>query len=327
MRRSLLVAGLVTLLALVGLAPSADTPPADGGSARVELRDREADGRLEIVVGGKTAAIYRYGGVDLPHFFPVSSPSGKELTIDRTEPYPHHRSLWFADTVVLTGHRQASFYNAWYTKIDKKDPRSPFRDHIRHVEFTAQKAKGNEAEYSERLLWEMDRKVPVLDEERQVRVVGLERGQYFLDLRFTVTASYGDVKFTSDQAHYAWPYVRMHPRFSVDKGGTMVNSEGGVNQKETNNRRARWVDYSNTIDGVTEGLAILTHDAAGPAPLWLTRDYGTFGPRREGARHGKPFELKKGESLRQRVGVLIHGGDAKAAGIDRWYQRYLDGKL
>lgn len=319
MRRLALLAGFAPMCVLWGLAASA--------APRVELRDQPADGRLEVVIDGKPAAVYRYGGVDLPHFFPVRSPSGKELTIDRTEPYPHHRSLWFADTVVLAGRRQASFYNAWYSKIDKKDPQSAFRDHIRHVAFRMEKPKGSEAAYTERLVWEMDRTVPVLDEERRVRVVALDRGQYLLDLTFTLTAAHGDVKFTSDQAHYAWPYVRMHPQFSVDKGGTMVNSEGGVNQKGTHNRRARWVDYSNSVDGVTEGLAILGHDASGPAPLWLTRDYGTFGPRREGARHGKPFELKKGESLRQRVGVLIHAGDAKGADVAGVYQRYLAGKL
>lgn len=323
MRRLLLV-GFVPLVALAGLTSSAD--PA-AGPARVELRERQAEGRLEVVVGGKTAAVYRHGGVDLPHFFPVLSPSGKELTIDRAEPFPHHRSLWFADTVALRGRRQASFYNAWYMRIDKNDPQSPFRDRVRHLAFADRKAKGNEATYRERLVWEMDQKVPVLDEDRQVRVVALDRGQYFLDLRFTLTAAHGDVQFTSDQAHYAWPYVRMHPQFSVDRGGTLVNSEGEVNQKGTNNRRASWVDYSNRVGGATEGLAIFTDASTGPAPLWLTRNYGTFGPRREGARHGKPFDLKKGESIRQRVGILIHTGDAKAADVEGRYRQYRAGKL
>jgi len=309
---------LVILLAL--LAFFVNAPAADKGPVRVELKENEARGQLQVLIDGTEAVGYQYKGVDLPHFYPVYSPSGKLLTVAKTEPYPHHRSLWFADTVVLEGRRQASFYNALYTQTDHKDPKSPFRDHIRHLQFPTRKAAGTQAEYEERLLWEMDLKVPVLDEERHVRVVVLDRGQYFLDLRFTVTASYGDVTFTSDGAHYAWPYVRMHPQFSVDRGGTMISSDGGVNQQGTNNRRARWVDYSNTIDGVSEGLAFFVFNPDEPAPLWLTRDYGTFGPRRGDAQNGKPFELKKGQSLRQHVGILVHTGDAQTAGVARRYR-------
>ena len=213
-----------------------------------------------------------------------------------------------------------------YTQVDRKDPKSPYRDRVRHVEFQALKSSGSQAEYREKLLWEMDQNVPVLDELRQVRIVAFDQGQYLLDLAFTLTASYGDVKFTSDGAHYAWPYVRMHPQFSVAKGGTMTNSAGGVNQKGTHNQRARWIDYTNTIDGTTEGLAFLLHDAGEPAPLWLTRDYGTFGPRRADAQNGKPFTVAKGESLKQRVGILVHRGDVKDARIAERYQQYVDGR-
>jgi hypothetical protein len=319
--RRLLLPLVIGLPALAGNAS-----PAEKDAARIQLKPDDAQGRLLILIDGVERAVYRYGTVDLPHFFPLNSPSGKSLTIDRTDPFPHHRALWFADTVVLEGRRQASFYNALYSQVDRKDPQSPFRDHIRHVEFSSQKAAGKQAEYGERLLWEMDQNVPVLDETRQVRMVAFDQGEFLLDLSFTLTAAYGDVKFTSDGAHYAWPYVRMHPQFSVAKGGTITNSEGGVNQKGTNNQRARWVDYSNTIDGVTEGLAFFTHDQDEPAHLWLTRDYGTFGVRRADAQNGKPFTVKKGESLPQRVGILIHRGDVKAGQVAERYRQYLEGK-
>jgi hypothetical protein len=272
---------------------------------------------------------YRYKDVDLPHFYPVKSPSGKLLTIERTEPYPHHRSLWFADTVRLKGKRQASFYNALYSQVDTKDPKSRYRDHVRHVSFDVKTPDArNKAEYTESLVWEMDFTVPVLDEKRHVAVTSLgHEGEYGVDLEFTLTASHGDVTFQSDVAHYAWPYVRMHPQFSVDQGGTLTNSAGQVNQKATNAQRAWWVDYSNTVDGVTEGLACFTHDRTEPAPTWLTRDYGTFGVRRADARNGKPFVLEKGESLHQRVGILVHRGDVRSGRVTERYQQYIDGKL
>jgi hypothetical protein len=292
----------------------------------VAWQQDDAQGRMTLLVDGQEALVYRYGdAVDLPHFAPWRSPSGKELTIQQTEPFPHHRSFWFADTVMPAGKRKVSFYNALYTRLDPKDPKSPFKDHIRHLAF--EPVAGDPTKMGFKLLWEMDRTVPVLDEARTMRVVPLGGGEYFLDVTFTLTATYSDVSFESDAAHYAWPYVRMHPQFSVDKGGTLVNSEGGLKQAGTHGKPAHWVDYSNTIEGVTEGLAVLSHPSNGYPHTWLTRDYGTFGPRRVDERNGRRFVLKQGETLTQRVGLLVHKGDVKAGQVAERYQQWLDGKL
>jgi hypothetical protein len=160
-----------------------------------------------------------------------------------------------------------------------------------------------------------------VEELRQLRVVD---GEYFIDLRFSVTAAYGKVTWRSDAVHYAWPYIRMHPQFSVKQGGRLVNSEGGVNQKGTHNKVARWCDYTNTIDGVTEGLAIFSHPENEMPHRWLTRDYGTFGPRRIDARSGKPFVLEKGQSLTRRVGILVHKGDVEAGKVASRYAQYAE---
>jgi hypothetical protein len=160
-----------------------------------------------------------------------------------------------------------------------------------------------------------------------MRVVALEDGEYFVDIRFTVTAEYGDVHWRSDATHYAWPYIRMHPQFSVQNGGKLVNSEGGVNQKGTHNRVAKWCDYTNTIDGRTEGLAFFSHAENEHPHRWLTRDYGTFGPRRVDAKSGKRFTLKKGESLTRRIGVLVHSGDVNAGKVAERYEQYIKGEL
>lgn len=110
-------------------------------------------------------------------------------------------------------------------------------------------------------------------------------------------------------------------------GGTITSSEGGINQAGTHGRVARWVDYSNTVGGRTEGLAILSHPDNGHPHKWLTRDYGCFGPRRPDARSGKRFTLEKGKSTRQRVGVLVHRGDVTAGKVADRYERYTKGEL
>jgi hypothetical protein len=161
-----------------------------------------------------------------------------------------------------------------------------------------------------------------------MRVIALGDGQWFLDITYTLTAAYGDVEFVSDAVHYAWPYVRMNTTFSVEGGGTITNSEGGVNQAGTNGKTARWVDYSNTVGGKPSGLAILAHPSEGPeSPQWLTRDYGCFGPRRTDEKSGKPFTVAKGQSISQRVGILVHRGDVKTGQVAERFADYLAGNL
>ena len=301
-----------------------------GANVPVEFKNDEAKGQLQILIGGKEALVYCYGKeVDLPHFYPVRSPSGKSMTVQQTEPYPHHRSFWFTDTVQLEGQRQASFYNALYSGVgDKKNPKPPFRDHIRHVAFTAQRSGNKEAGLGMKLMWEMDEgRIPVLDEARQLRVVALGDGEYFLDLQFTLTANHGDVTFRSDAVHYAWPFIRLNDDFSAKGGGLLVNSEGQTGQTNTNMKLAKWVDFSRAGASDAEGLAMFSHPSNEHPHAWLTRDYGCIGPRRIESKSGKPFTLKQGESIGTRSGVLIHKGDVKSGKVAERYQAYADGKL
>jgi len=285
----------------------------------------DKDGTLSIQVEGKTALVYQYGAdLDMAHYFPILSPSGKTMTIQQTEPYPHHRSFWFADRVQLAGERAVTFYASLYTGKDKKHP--PFNDHIRHVEFPVDPKAGQKPSVHSKLIWEMDKDKPVLDEDRVMNITALGNGEYFLDMTFTLTASYGDVKFVSDSVHYAWPYIRMHPDFSVQKGGMITSSEGGKKQAETNMKVATWIDYSNTIKGVTEGLSVFSHPSNGHPHKWLTRDYGTFGPRRVDAKSGKAFTIKKDESIRQRVGILVHKGNVTDGKVTARYKQYIADK-
>jgi len=41
----------------------------------------------------------------------------------------------------------------------------------------------------------------------------------------------------------------------------------------------------------------------------------------------QPFTVKKGESLKQRVGILVHTGDVKTSHVARRYREYVEGKL
>jgi hypothetical protein len=314
--------GVIILILWPGLG-GADAP-------RIELRRDDAAGRLDVLADGRLALSYQYAEtLDLPHYWPLNSPSGKSMLVRQTEPYPHHRSFWFADTVRLEGGREVSTYNAYYSgqKESENTYLPPFRDHIRHLKFARLETKVDRAWIETEIVWEMDGNRPLLAENRQMAFYILPNGQYFLDLTFTLTAAFGDVVFVSDDVHYAWPYLRLETRWSGEGGGAVTADTGAAGQEATNMKVAKWIDYSNTVEGETAGLAVFQRPD-GRDHRWLTREYGCFGPRRPDDRSGKSFTLKKGGSITQRVGVLVHTGDVKSGRVAERYQQYIeDGRV
>ncbi len=295
----------------------------DGSEAQIQLRQSKAN-HPRILIDGREVFGYRHGpNVDLVHYYPVRSPSGRSMTVQHPDPYPHHRSFWFADKVKLGDQKPADFYNAFYSRIDEGENRGRFKRHIRHVGYRKLKMGGNRAKIVSKLVWERNVDDPVLDETRILRVTSLGNGEYLMDVTFTVTAAYGTVRFVSDDVHYAWPYVRMNETFNVDEGGgKIVNSAGGVNRDGTNMEPAKWVDYSAPVDGAWEGLAIFTHPDNNRPHKWLTRDYGCFGPRRA---NSQPT-LEKGESMSRRVGVYVHRGNVNTGDVEEVFKQYWNGR-
>jgi hypothetical protein len=300
-----------------------------GAKPEVTLARDDASGTLAVLIGGREAVVYRYGeSLDLPHYWPMRSPSGQNMLVQKTEPYPHHRSFWFADTVRPEGgERDVSFYNALYggVKTEAGDYGPPYRDRIRHESFTRLDSAADRAEVEAELVWEMDGESPVIDERRRLVVHSLGGGEYLLDLTWTLTASRGDIHFASDDVHYAWPFLRLDPAFSGDKGGRITSDTGAAGQEATNMKPALWIDTSNTVEGITEGVAVFQWPD-GRERRFLTREYGTFGPRRPDEQSGKPFSLKKGESITQRVGVLVHTGDVDGGRVRQRYNKYIEGR-
>ena len=82
------------------------------------------------------------------------------MLVRKTEPYSHHRSFWFADTVrPEAGERDLSFYNALYsgTRTEAGDYVAPFRDRIRLVSFPTVEATDTGPRSSPNSSWELRR--------------------------------------------------------------------------------------------------------------------------------------------------------------------------
>ncbi len=300
-------------------------PGQDGPT--VKLADDAAAGCLAVFVDGREAFVYRYGeSLDMAHIWPLATPRGQNLLVQQIEPYPHHRSFWFADTVRRDGGREVSFYNGLYSGVEQptepKTYKPPFRDRIRHVRFVRLEAKGARAEIEAELVWEMDGSTPVLKETRRLVVHALGAGEYLIDASFALRPADAEVEFRSDDVHYAWPYLRLQTRWSGEAGGRLTADNGASGQAATNMQTARWIDYSNTVEGETAGVAVFQYPD-GFDHRWLTREYGCFGPRRPDALSGKPFVLVPGMVLRQRVGVLVHSGDVTNGKVAQRYGDYI----
>jgi len=324
------------LSAAILLVPHCAILAGEAGTDRIVIDTDEDAGNLTLTVDGETAFVYRFGPtVDLPHFDPFNSPTGRAMTVKITDPFPHHRSFWVADErVQLEGRSEkAGIYTSLYSGVKDKEqskwPVAPYKRRVVHVEFSNLKMEGDTAEFDEKLTWQ-DGDVQLLDELRHYRVRALDDGEYLLDFSFQLRATYGKVTITRDASHYAIPYIRMNDTFNVQRGGgKIVNSEGGENQAGTHNKLATWVDYSAPLAGQdgAEGLACFIHPCKKPPHLWLTRDYGTWGPRGPEGFHNTTFTITKGESYDQRVGLLVHNGDAETGNVPKRYRAYCEGEL
>jgi len=298
--------------------------------SRFAKRTDAEKGETTISLDDKTVVVYRHGeNVDLPHFYPWNSASGRNMVVDITEPYPHHRAFWVAENSVLLEGETKPFsnYSGLNTGVRKPEVSkwnvAPYKDRSKHIAFTNVKSTKTTLEFDETILWIAD-ETKIADELRHYKFTALENGEYFLDFSFKVVATYGKLTIKSDLTHYAWPYIRMNETFNVETGkGTITNSDGKVNQRETDQKPALWVDYSApTADGKMEGLACFIHPSQTESVTWLTRDYGTWGPNRKASQHNATFEVPKGETLVQRVGLLIHNGDVNTGKVAERYLEY-----
>ena len=163
--------------------------------------------------------------------------------------------------------------------------------------------------------------------------------QRSLDVRVTIHATEGDVTFKDTKEGTFG--VRTHPNLRLDREGEefasmtgiAVNSEGDQNH-DLWGKRARWVDYSGSIDGQSLGVAMFDHPANPRHPTWWhARNYGLVAANPFGIHDfenlpNKPsrgdFTIKKGETAAFLYRVLLHRGDAKQADVARHYQQFAE---
>lgn len=107
--------------------------------------------------------------------------------------------------------------------------------------------------------------------------------------------------------------VRVNTPMTVKKGGRITSSEGGVDEKGTWGRPARWMDYTGKVNGKNAGVTLVSNPE-NPRGSWFhTRDYGLmvanlFARKAFTKKETDPITLKPGQNLRLGYLLIIHDG-------------------
>jgi len=299
-----------TAVYLIAVGCSILTPVELGTSAQVapqQVTAKIEKDKIVVTIGGKLFTCYKFGSSQkYPYFWPANGPaSGKSITTESSQPYPHHHSLFFGCDRVNGG-------NYWQEENERGQIVSQGPNII--------EACGDRVVFIDKCLWRQPGKDPIILDQRRVFISAPNESIRFIDFEISLQPL-ADIRIL--KTNHSLFSARVAGELSVQSGGTIVNAEDKSGEKETFGVASPWCDYSGTRSGVTEGIAILQHPNNRWFPCkWFTRDYGFFSPTPMFWLKDGQVELAKGETLTLRYRVVVHTGDAKAADINELFKQY-----
>lgn len=232
-------------------------------SASLPVEAKIQPDRIEVSVGGQLFTAYQFApDLKKPYFFPVNGPaSGKTVTTETTEPYPHHNSLFFGCDRVNGGD---------YWGINKETGRIVSQGAEVLV------ARGPRVVLTDTCLWSKPGEEPILRDHRRIEISAPDAQTRFVDFKITLEPL---TEVRIEKSNHSLFAARMLPELSAQSGGTLVDADGRTMEKGTYGQKAPWCAAYGLRDGKSEGLALFQHpqNAWYPSP-WFTRDYGFLSP-------------------------------------------------
>jgi len=242
-----------------------------------------------------------------PFVFPVNGPSGRSLTRmghpRDPETHSHHNSVWFS-------HEFVAGVNFWGDRGGKIE-------HLRLLRF--EDSDGLTFVETENAWLDPEGK-PVLHDRRRIGARALPNGEWLLLLDLQLEARTTDV--TLGQTAFGLLGVRMAKTIGVaDGGGTIRNSEGGVDEAGCFRKPARWMDYSGPITPQAgEGITLFDHPQnPGHPTTFHCRNDGWMGAA---LTFVQPLVIKKGEPLHLRYALYVHRDVATAEKIEAQWKAF-----
>ncbi len=236
---------------------------------------------------------YHFGpGLHRPFLFPVIGPSGVSLTRmghpHDPESHSHHNSIW-------TSHNSINDTDFW------SDRGKGTIRHKRIVEFADSDESAHLVAENE---WVTSEGKVLMIETRRVTVLPLPGSEWLLVIDMEFKAK--DQAVTLGKTPFGMIGVRMAKTIGVnDGGGTIRNSEGGINEKEVLWKQARWVDYCGAVtDDKVGGITLFDHPGNPNHPSYFhVRNDGWMGAS---LTFDAPREIRPDKPLRLRYGLYIH---------------------
>lgn len=264
--------------------------------------------RIDVNIGKHFFTSYRFHDSEkYPFFFPVNGPvSGSVVTSMRNGEFPHHSSLWFACDRTNGG-------NYWQEGLN--------RGQIRSIGARILQDKGDKVVIEDECIWKRpDAEAPIKD-KRLITITTTASGNYQIDFDIEMMML---MDVVIEKTNHSLFSARVDADLTVRQGGVMINAEGKETEKGTFGVGSPWIDCYGTRKTGVEGIAMMQHpsNAWYPAP-WFTRDYGFISPTpMYWPEDDKSTKLKKGDVVKLRYRVIVHGGDTKAAGIAAEFEKY-----
>ena len=270
-----------------------------------ELRFKFYNGETFFLAYNKGSTQYGDMYKSRPDFYPVYSPSGREVTCTCAYRYNHHKSIFI-------GHADVNGINFFH---DNNPTRSNLGDIV------LEKSQHTIDESGVHIIthngWITKAGVRLLDEERNFTVL-LGENAHIIDLTSTLIARQADLTFAQD--NHAFLGVRVADTIDVEDGGTILNANGQRNEEEAMGQSADWTDYSGVVAGKTVGITLMNHPS-NPPSAFFTRNYGTF---LTNFTLLDQYKLPCGERLTQRFRILIHEGNAAEANVEDYYNQFIE---
>ena len=266
-----------------------------------------APGVIEIRLGDLKVAEYRFGEeLRKPRLSPVFAPDGKPITNDEPADHLHHHAVWL-------GYHLVNKHNFW---TEEKPG-----NNLRHERFLDVFDEAQYPGFVARTRWDA-RGTAVMYDERTFRFRLLENGDYLIDVAVTLTTE-SDTVTIGRTKEAGLPAVRVADEIRVTAGGRIVNSEGGVDERGTMHKHARWLDYcGKREDGSWVGIAYFVHpDNLDYPPYWFVRDWGWFAPNY--TLWGEPITLMPDKPFTVRSRLLVHRGNTDEARVEERFKDYL----
>jgi hypothetical protein len=276
--------------------------------------------RVAVTIDGQLFTCYKFAASQkYPYFWPVNGPaSGKSITTETSQPYPHHHSLFFGCDRVNGG-------NYWQEENE--------RGQIVSQGPTIIEPSGTQIIFTDTCLWRQPGADPVIRDRRRVTITASGKDLRFIDFEITLEPLTGVQILKTNHSLFS---ARVVPELSVKSGGTLINAEGKSGEKGTWGIPSAWCDYSGTREGhaeggldpaqgnaLAEGIAILQHPKNRWFPAkWFTRDYGFFSPTPMNWLENDRLDLPKGQTLTLRYRVVVHAGNAQTAQIADIFHQY-----